>query len=225
MDPQNQKDFNEFVRRWNLSEIQILQFERYIHLIEEWNQKTRLVSKNDTCKIVSKHLNESLLFYRPEHLNFSKPVLDLGSGAGFPGIPLKIYLPFLKLTLVESRRMKSLFLQEVVDAVKLNNVEVIGDRVEKLVCEKKNTFGLIVARAVAELRTLWQWSEPLLAKGGILATLKGGDLEGEVSTVRDMFPDVVVELLKVNLWSQDDAEKFLVLVKRKGEDFGKIGVQ
>jgi len=94
----------------NLRAPQWEEISRYVELIENWNQRTNLVSRQDIGRIVSRHVRESLWFIRPEVLGDALRVLDLGSGAGFPGVPMKISEPRLQLTLLDSRQMKALFL-------------------------------------------------------------------------------------------------------------------
>ncbi|HNW59252.1 MAG TPA: 16S rRNA (guanine(527)-N(7))-methyltransferase RsmG [bacterium] len=191
------------------------QAERYVDLIEEWNQRTNLVSRQDVGRIVSRHVRESLWFCRPEVLGTSATVLDLGSGAGFPGVPMKIQLPELQLTLLDSRRMKALFLNEVVRTFGWKDVSVRCERAETLPATAPGLlFDLVVCRAVARLPELWRWSAPLLHRGGRLAALKGGDLTLELRQLRSKYPGLEAALLPMpELPDDPEARRQMIVIR------------
>ena len=155
-----------------------------------------LISKNDRDVIVSRHIQESLAILPILSIPTAAKVMDIGSGAGLPGIPIKIARPDLQITLIESKRMRALFLQEVIEELGLEGIAVSGERIETLRVETPSlrTFDLGFARAVAKLKTLWDWSEPLLKKSGTLAALKGGDLNAELNELYDSAPTAIVEV-------------------------------
>ncbi len=132
MHAQNKKELEALSKELKLTGEQTERFSVYINLLEQWNQRTNLISANDISFIVSKHIRESLEILFLDILNEKKTVMDLGTGAGFPGIPLSILNTQLDMTLVESRKMKILFLQDVVDTLKLYHVNVIGKRIENI---------------------------------------------------------------------------------------------
>jgi 16S rRNA (guanine527-N7)-methyltransferase len=156
---------------------QMAQLQKYIALLLEWNQRINLISPNDEERIAERHILESLAVLSAWTFPQKASVLDLGSGGGFPGVPLKIMRPDLTMTLLESRQKKALFLNTVVRELKLENCHVVNARAEKFSGEK---FSIVIARAVADLKTLWEWSRPLLIDGGALLAMKGGELDNEL---------------------------------------------
>jgi len=170
-------------KEFSFDEQKIGQFQKFISLLKTWNARTNLVSKNDASRLVSKHVYESLEIERHSLLSKQGRVLDLGTGAGFPGIPLAILNPELLFTLLDSRRIKTLFLQEVADACQLANVKVANTRVEEYQIAPNEQFDFVLARAVASLDVLWNWSSRILSQGGQLISLKGGDVQREIDAL------------------------------------------
>ncbi len=179
---ENKKALKALGKEKNISAEQAEMLFSYVELLEEWSARTNLVSKKDVSKIVSKHIRESMQFCRDEILTLECRIVDVGSGAGFPGIIIAIFYPDSKVSLVESRKMKSLFLQEVKDQLSLHNVTVINDRAEKLK-DWQYYFDVATARAVTSLKMLWSWCSPLLKNDGKLVAQKGGDISNELSAL------------------------------------------
>lgn len=159
------------------------QFYQYRLELLKWNSKINLISRKSE-KNIYHHFIESLspLFV----IDFSEKdycVLDIGTGAGFPGIPLKIMFPSIKLTLIDASRKKTLFLQKVISILELKQVYILCARVENLCLDQKyiDRYDFAVCRAVGRLKLLVSYSYPLLKKGGSLIAIKGGELEGELS--------------------------------------------
>lgn len=179
--PENKSALLTLVKDVHLSPEQEAQTAAYVDLIEQWNARTNLVSRQDLQRLVSRHVRESLWFCDPPLLEGARRILDLGSGAGFPGIPIKIVTPEPEMTLLDSRRMKALFLEEAVKSLGLARTRVLCQRAEALpALDPQLRFDLVVCRAVARLRELWDWCAPLLRPRGRLAALKGGDLAAEI---------------------------------------------
>jgi 16S rRNA (guanine527-N7)-methyltransferase len=168
---ENQKDLVLFCRWSGVSDPQAQALAHYVELLEKWNQRTNLISLQDQRRIVSRHLTDSFAFCQPEVVPPGAAVLDLGSGAGFPGVPLAIIRADLHITLLDSKRMRALFLREVVEQLRLTNVCVICDRVEAL--SRQRAFDVVTARAVATAQQLWEWARELLLPGGRLVAQKG----------------------------------------------------
>lgn len=195
MHPDNKKSLDVLVRELNLSREQYSQMSTFVQLLEEWNNRTNLVSRQDVFRIVSKHVRESIAFSRAGIVLSRGRILDLGSGAGFPGIPLKIVDPSLRLTLIDSRKMKTLFLRQVVERLALVDVDVVCSRVEEYSnLSRSSEFVGVLSRAVAELEKLWCWSENLLKDGGALIAQKGGDVSSEVHQLKRKYPHLSVRL-------------------------------
>jgi 16S rRNA (guanine527-N7)-methyltransferase len=162
---------------------QTRQFAALEELYREWNAKINVVSRKDIDALYERHVLHSLAIAAACTFNDSAEVLDVGTGGGFPGIPLAIFFPSVHFTLVDSIGKKIKVVQKVAGAIGLKNVEAIHGRAEDLVPRK---FDFAVSRAVAPLSTLWNWVSPLLRVGkgsaeyrnGLLC-LKGGDLQQE----------------------------------------------
>jgi 16S rRNA (guanine527-N7)-methyltransferase len=159
-------------------------FEQYEELLLRWNQKMNLISKKDEARIVPRHFLESIGFAVAFHFPPDARVIDLGSGAGFPGIPLRLIRPDLKLFLIESKSKKARFLETVVRDLSLSGVEVNCARVENIRAEI-DPVDVVVSRSVASLSVLLKWSRRLLKqKTGVLVTVKGKGLEEELIQLR-----------------------------------------
>ncbi len=170
----------------NLTEKQTEQLTALYPLYEEWNAKINVVSRKDFEHIYERHVLHSLAIIKVMEFKAGSEVLDLGTGGGFPGIPLAILYPDVKFTLVDSIGKKILVVNEVAAGLGLTNVKAIHGRVEDI---KNQKFDFIVSRAVAQLAELIRWSRKLLKvkhinplpNGWLL--LKGGDLKEEIKAV------------------------------------------
>jgi 16S rRNA (guanine527-N7)-methyltransferase len=163
-----------------LSARQLDQFDSYQQELLRWNAKTNLISEKSAQEIVSRHFLDSLTALK----FIAKPdarIIDIGCGAGFPGLPLKITSPDLKLYLVETNRKKVSFLKHVVRVLKISDTFVLHDRVENLltVDRWKDFFDVLISRAAFKLPEMLPWGAFFLATGGEIVALKGKDLERE----------------------------------------------
>lgn len=198
-----------------LSAAQQTLFEDYVQLLLEWNLRAGLVSKADenASRLIKRHIVESLGLVATGLISENAAILDLGSGGGFPGVPLKIARPDLKITLLDSQRMKSLFLQEVVRHLNLENAEAICARAESLDDSFKSRFDFVVVRAVTNLSKLWQWSIPILKNGGSLLAQKGGDLDQELKELSSAFPGIAVKKVNYPADWEIDPTRYVVIIK------------
>ena len=168
----------------DFSEAQIEQFRQLEGLYKEWNEKINVISRKDIDALYEKHVLHSLAIAVLCNFDKGTQVVDIGTGGGFPGIPLAIFFPDVQFTLVDSIGKKIKVVQEVAAAIGLKNVTAIHGRVEEI---KGKTFDYAVSRAVAPLGDLWKWISPLIRLGqrsdefpnGLLC-LKGGDLTKEI---------------------------------------------
>ena len=179
-----------------LSQIQLNQFEIYYNELLKWNPKAYLISKNDESRIVERHFLESALFSLLNEFQGGLSVLDLGTGGGFPGIPLQIVTPDLQLTLLDSKRWKGLFLKHLIEVLELQNTEVLCERAEAAAEneEYRNRFDRVVCRAVTDLSALYRLSRPFLKSGGKLVALKGSRLNNELNRFKAEYPGVSFEV-------------------------------
>ena len=166
----------------NLTEIQIEQFEKLQELYQDWNLKINVVSRKDIDELYLRHVLHSLGIAKVVQFKPQTKVLDVGTGGGFPGIPLAILFPETQFHLVDSIGKKIKVVNEVAEGLGLENVKTTHGRVE----EVKDTYDFIVSRAVAQMETFVRWTKGKIAKkqnrelkNGILY-LKGGDLTEEL---------------------------------------------
>ncbi len=164
---------------------QIEQFRKLEALYKEWNEKINVISRKDIDALYEKHVLHSLSIAVLCSFDKGAEVVDIGTGGGFPGIPLAIFFPDVHFTLVDSIGKKIKVVEEVSAAIGLKNVTAIHGRVEEL---KGRSFDFAVSRAVAPLGDLWKWISPLIRKGqksdefpNGLICLKGGDLTKEIN--------------------------------------------
>jgi len=166
----------------SLSPTQVNMFVMYEALLIEWNTKFNLTTITDPSDVRVKHFLDSLtcLHVIPEQGSFS--LIDIGTGAGFPGIPLVIINPSIKLTLVESVRKKSDFCQIAVEKLRLTNTQVITSRAETIGQDQKfrECYDWAIARAVAPLPILAEYLLPLVHIGGSMLAQKGGYVDNEI---------------------------------------------
>lgn len=200
---------------FKLDSSQLDLFNSYIDLLLKWNSKVRLISTADEPRIVKRHIVESLVLASLNRIPPHADVLDLGAGAGLPGIPLKISDPTLRMTLLDSRRMKALFLEEAVRTLALPETQVVHDRAEKIADKFAVKFDCVVARAVSSLYNLWQWSSPVLKSGGVLLAQKGGEIAAEIDELQSAFPKVIIEKLKYDPAWQVEPSRFVIAIQKE----------
>jgi 16S rRNA m(7)G-527 methyltransferase (EC 2.1.1.-) len=177
----------EIINRYftDFTDTQTAQFNQLGELYTYWNERINVISRKDVDSLYEKHVLHSLSITTVFSFLPTHQVVDLGTGGGFPGIPLAIFFPDTQFTLIDSIGKKITVVKEVVQALRLKNVTAIHGRVEQ-VC-KPNSADFVVSRAVAPLNTLWQWSKPILRNATIgewkngLICLKGGDLTEEIA--------------------------------------------
>ncbi len=167
------------------TEEQKSQYDRLQEIYTRLNEQVNVISRKDIENIYEKHVLHSLSIVTLFDFFEGTEVLDLGTGGGFPGIPMAIYRPDVEFTLVDSIAKKTKVVQQVVDELELSNVKVIRIRAEEM---KGQSYDYVTARAVASLDKLWRWSRPLIRKGAMtpdyrngLIALKGGDLAEEIA--------------------------------------------
>lgn len=170
----------------DFTEKQLKQYDALKGLYEEWNQKINVISRKDMDHFYEHHVLHSLAIATQFNFPDGYQIMDLGTGGGFPGIPLAIFFPEVHFHLVDSINKKLKVAEAVAAAIELKNITVKHTRAEDINDKK---FDVVVSRAVAPLKDLWYWSKPLLKKKPVdqpkkltgLICLKGGDLSKEIS--------------------------------------------
>ena len=204
----------------NLTEGQISDFNAYYELLVEWNQKINLTALTAPEDVAVKHIIDSLSCFKPELFKPGTSLIDVGTGAGFPGLPLKIYYPDLKLTLLDSLNKRVKFLQLVVDKLGLKGVEVIHARSEEAARQKKyrEKFDLASARAVARLPILAEYCLPFVRQGGMFIALKGRQYEEEMAEADKavkVLGGKIAEAVPVKLPGLEDKRAVIYIAKIK----------
>jgi len=159
----------------NPTKLQLEQLNKYYELLIEWNNFMNLTGIVKKEEVYLKHFYDSLTIIKIIDLNNFDTLCDIGSGAGFPGIVLKIFYPHLKITLVDSLNKRINFLNNIIKELSLNNIEAKHSRIEEF--NKKNSFDIVTARAVSALNILIEYSIPLLKKDGYAVFLKANITE------------------------------------------------
>lgn len=171
------------------------QMDQFIHLIREWNQRINLISRQDEPRLLGRHLLESAGLVSAVSIPQKSRIADIGTGAGFPGLPLAMVRPDLQVTLIESKRKKILFLQKAIQTLGVENVQIIPGRIEETASRIERT-DWVLSRAVTDLVTLCQWSGPLFTNdAGTLVALKGQDVQAELESVKIHFSEWAVETI------------------------------
>lgn len=161
----------------NLTDEQILLFEKYQDLLLDWNEKINLTAITEENDIIIKHFIDSLTITK--YVKDNDKVIDVGTGAGFPGIPLKIVNKSINLTLLDSLNKRINYLNDVIINLGMENVETIHARAEELSRNKeyRERYDIVTARAVANLKTLSEYCIPFVKLGGYFICMKGSNIE------------------------------------------------
>ena len=195
-------EFYQFLENSNhpLTDLQKNQFDDYFDLLNEYNQVMNLTSITEENEVFEKHYLDCLLFsFKDEFIYENKTLVDVGSGAGFPGIVLAIVYPNLSISLVEPIKKRCNFLNAVKEKLSLNNVEVLNTRSEDLVSSRRNYYDYGTSRAVARLNILLEISMPLIKKGGYFIALKGDKGNEELAESKKALTELSCKIDKVYL--------------------------
>ncbi len=159
------------------------QFDRYFELLVEWNRMMNLTGITDYNEVNEKHFLDSLAIVKVQDMEMISTVIDIGTGAGFPGIPLKIVYPHLKVTLLDSLNKRIKFLNCVIQELALEDISALHGRAEDFAKkgEYRERYDLCVSRAVANLATLSEYCLPYVKRNGLFVSYKSGEIEGELS--------------------------------------------
>ena len=165
-----------------LSERQVEQFMMYKALLQEWNEKMNLTAITEDIEVITKHFLDCITVNNALDMSQQRTVIDIGTGAGFPGLVMKIAFPNLKVTLVDALKKRLVFLEEVITKLELKDIECIHSRAEDLGKNKayREGFDICASRAVANLAVLSEYTLPFVKVDGYLIALKGQKLDEEL---------------------------------------------
>lgn len=187
-----------------LTDVQKEQFDRYYELLIEWNKVMNLTGITEYEEVNLKHFTDSLTIVRIADMKNISTLIDVGTGAGFPGIPIKIVFPHVKVILLDSLNKRIKFLNQVIEELDLKNVVTLHGRAEDYAkkAEYREKIDLCVSRAVANLSTLSEYCLPFVRKGGYFVSYKSADSDEEIQQSE--------KALKILGGKIDKADKFIL---------------
>lgn len=199
-----------------LTEDQLENFFKYMNLLLEWNEKINLTAITDVDDIILKHFIDSMTVLK--YIEKDKSIIDVGTGAGFPGIPIAIMREDVKITLLDSLNKRINFLNEVCSELKINNIETIHGRAEEAGQNKKyrEKYDIAVSRAVANMTTLSEYLIPFVKVGGICICMKGSEIDHELEQAKFAIKELGGKIEKVEKFNlpDSDIERNIVIIKK-----------
>lgn len=200
----------------NITEDQINLFSIYLRDLKKWNRVYNLTAIKNDKGIVLKHFIDSLSYLKAIPVRKGLRGIDIGTGAGFPGIPIKICHPDIVLTLVDSSMKKTLFLRHICRALSLEGLEVIQKRAEELKDDYESSFDILLTRAIYKIKDMLSFGIPLLKRGGIIVISKGPSGEKELKEANKMMAETearVKSIISIAL-PQSNIKRNLIAIER-----------
>ncbi|NLY46369.1 MAG: 16S rRNA (guanine(527)-N(7))-methyltransferase RsmG [Tissierella sp.] len=185
----------------DLKDSEIDQFIKYKELLKDWNTKINITAITDDDEIDTKHFLDSLTPFVTEIFNGNKKIIDIGTGGGFPGVPLKIVNSDLNVTLLDSLNKRIIFLNEVINQLGLKDIEAIHGRAEELSIQPqyREKYDVCVSRAVASLDTLSEYCIPFVKVGGYFVSMKGPDIDEELKLSKNAIDTLGAKVIDTKL--------------------------
>ncbi len=203
----------------NLSEDKKKLFSDFTDLFREYNSKINLMSRNDINVIFEKHIYDSLafnLFYTKYNLKNYVTIMDMGTGGGFPSVPIAIYYDNCKITAVDSINKKIKFINYAINELHINNIEAICSRVEKL--PDNYSFDVIVTRAMADLRIILEYAIPYLKEGGYFIAYKSKKADEEIENSKNELKKLnskIIDKIEYSLPLKEENKRVLLVIKKE----------
>ena len=193
--------------------INVNKFYEYMKLLLEWNKKINLTSITDEQEFIIKHFIDSLTVSR--YIVDKSKLIDVGTGAGFPGLPLKLFYVELDVTLIDSVNKKVNVINEIIEKLRLTNIEAIHIRAEDFAKNNREKYDFAVSRAVANMSTLVEYLIPFVKIGGKIICMKGPNLETEINDSKNAIRILGGEIECIdNITIDKNLERNIVIIKK-----------
>lgn len=206
-----------------LNDEQIKKYFEYMTLLLDWNEKINLTAITEVDDVILKHFIDSMTIFK--YIENEESIIDVGTGAGFPGIPIAIMKKDVKITLLDSLNKRINFLNEVCCELKINNVETIHGRAEEIGKNKEHRekYDIAVSRAVANMSTLSEYLIPLVKIGGKCICMKGSEIEQELEQAKFAIKELGGKIEKVEKFTlpDSDMERNIIIIKKIKETSNK----
>lgn len=214
--------FLEELKRLNLepTELQLNQLHKYFELLVEYNKVMNLTGITEEEDVYLKHFYDSITLVRTVDLNSVNSLCDIGTGAGFPGMVLKIMYPELNVTLVDSLNKRIEFLKIVIKELGLNKIEAIHARAEEYANNNREKFDVVTARAVASLNVLLEYSIPIVKVNGFFVAMKGKNESEDASNALKVLSSKI-EVIDNFLLPIENSNRTLIKVKKEAKTASK----
>jgi len=203
---------------WNLkvSDEQLMQLDKYYEMLVDWNTRLNLTAITEFDEVLIKHFVDSVSLASVMDISNIESVIDVGTGAGFPGIPLKIMFPHLKVTLLDSLNKRLVFLNEVINELGLNDIYTVHGRAEDVSRETlhREKYDLCVSRAVANLSTLCELCTPFVIKDGLFASYKSEKADEEVANAKSALFLLGCKVKEIHQLSIEDNQRTILLITK-----------
>ncbi len=216
------EDFEKIFKRYlekiqiDIEKEKIEKFYKYMNILLEWNKNINLTAITNPEEIILKHFIDSLTIER--YINRSESIIDIGTGAGFPGIPLKIFREDITVTLVDSLNKRIKFLEYVIDKLNLKNIQAIHGRAEELGKNKnyREKYDIATSRAVANLSTLSEYLIPFIKINGRCICMKGPDVEEEIKNGKNAIKVLGGKIIKNDFLTlpNSDIKRNIITIKK-----------
>ena len=217
----NENEFIKEVEKLNIkiTPEQLKQLNKYYELLVSWNEKMNLTNITIKEDVYLKHFYDSLTIHKAIDLYSIETLCDIGTGAGFPGLVIKILFPKIHVTLVDSLNQRIMFLNEVIKQLKLENIETVHVRIEEYGIKNRGKYDVVTARAVAKINVLLEYAIPLVKVGKYFISQKANNVEEELEQAKNAIKKLDVIVIKKENFTLpiENSYRTIVVFKKKKE--------